>query len=71
MEIQLLSLQVQVKSTPNESACMKRVMSGDEARVVGHDRNVRRCVVSAYPAGYKAWCVCNFWVSQGTDGILI
>lgn len=58
MEIQILSLRGQVKSIRNESACMARVMHVDEARVVGHDRNVRRCVVSAYPARKEALCVC-------------
>ncbi|CAD0206332.1 unnamed protein product [Chrysodeixis includens] len=44
----------QVRSTLNRRACMKRLMSVDEAKVVCQDRSKWKDVSSAYPQGKEA-----------------
>ncbi|KAI5642761.1 hypothetical protein NE865_05287 [Phthorimaea operculella] len=45
---------VQVKSTLNRRACMKKMMNVEEAKEVCQDRSKWKDVVSAYPSGKEA-----------------
>jgi hypothetical protein len=51
----------QVKSIPIRRACMRNLMTVEEAQGVCKDRNKWKEGISAYPKGKRAWCyVCMY-----------
>jgi hypothetical protein len=47
----------QVKSTRNRRACMRNLMTVEEAKGVCKDRSKWKEGISAYPKGKRAWCI--------------